>query len=321
MQWIRTAEPEIIKQVWIQAVEQKDLFWNNVHKFSPKPKLNIFGAMFFGAWGRDAPSAKGDPSCEGGIGTAGDVGRRPEGHMAMILIGFVGFCWLWSAVHYKNLSWTCFFACKKVAIAPSGHGMPREDPHWLSLRTLAESQNEDPDGHMVMVMTTWLNLQTKVHCFRLSMDPTDENSQRNSSIRKKSQLSMLSKSLVIWESWFLIIAVIAVIAKNCFVASPTSLNNRFWRLPRKFCGWCAPSINENVLDQRINLLRHHPKLWDSWQTQLEGESSHLHCSPTTILQHPRHLHHLHQPRPSQSPCPKPGAIRWPNPQVKKTNLL
>lgn len=36
MQWIRTAEPEIIKQVWIQAVEQKDLFWNNVHKFSPK---------------------------------------------------------------------------------------------------------------------------------------------------------------------------------------------------------------------------------------------------------------------------------------------
>lgn len=186
-------------------------------------------------------------------------------------------------------------------------------------------------------MTTWLNLLFKqrmfkhvtnvlqaVHCFRLSMDPTDENSQRNSSIRKKSQLSMLSKSLVIWESWFLIIAVIAVIAviaKNCFVASPTSLNNRFWRLPRKFCGWCAPSINENVLDQRINLLRHHPKLWDSWQTQLEGESSHLHCSPTTILQHPRHLHHLHQPRPSQSPCPKPGAIRWPNPQVKKTNLL
>lgn len=118
MQWIRTAEPEIIKQVWIQAVEQKDSFWNNVHKFSPKPKLNIFGAMFFGAWGRDAPSAKGDPSCEGGIGTAGDVGRRPEGHMAMILIGFVGFCWLWSAVHYKNLSWTCFCCLQKGCDCP-----------------------------------------------------------------------------------------------------------------------------------------------------------------------------------------------------------
>ena len=120
--------------------------------------------------------------------------------MAMILIGCVGFCkfcWLWSAVT-KTYHEHVFLLAKKVAIAPSGHGMPREDPHWLSLRTLAESQNEDPDGHGDDDMTTWLNLlptkvQAKdvplhvlqaVHCFRLSMDPTDENSQRNSSIRK-----------------------------------------------------------------------------------------------------------------------------------------
>ena len=192
--------------------------------------------MFFGAWGRDAPSAKGDPSCEGGIGTAGDVGRRPEGHMAMILIGCVGFCkfcWLRCVgqLLQKPIMNMFLLLAKKVAIAPSGHGMPREDPHWLSLRTLAESQNEDPDGHGVMVMTTWRHgwifFQRK---FKQRMFPfmcfkpfTVSDSVWIPRTRTRRETVLYEKvtaqyafeeccNLVIWESWFLIIAVIAVIA-------------------------------------------------------------------------------------------------------------
>ncbi len=87
---------------------------------SPKSKRNIFGDMFFGAWGRDAPSAKGDPSCEGGIGTAGDVGLRPEGHMAMIplvLLAFAGFCQVGLLTfNCKNLSLTCFLLAKRLRL-------------------------------------------------------------------------------------------------------------------------------------------------------------------------------------------------------------
>lgn len=337
MQWIRTAEPEIIKQVWIQAVEQKELFWNNVHKFSQKIQTEHLWRHVFWCVRARCAQRQGRPFLWRwhwhGWGRRAQT-RGPHGYDSH------WFCWLLLALVSCSLQkpiMNMFLLLAKRLRLPQVAMECHERIHTGCLWELWRNHK------MKILMVTgswwwrhgWIFFSSKgcsnmwQMCFKPftvsdSMDPTDENSQRNSSIRKRSQLSMLSKSLVIWESWFLIIAVIAVIAviaKNCFVASPTSLNNRFWRLPRKFCGWCAPSINENVLDQRINLLRHHPKLWDSWQTQLEGESSHLHCSPTTILQHPRHLHHLHQPRPSQSPCPKPGAIRWPNPQVKKTNLL
>ncbi len=148
-----------------------------------------------------------------------------------------------------------------------------------------------------------------VHCFRLSMDPTDENSQRNSSIRKNHS-----------SVCFRIVCNLGILILDQSCHSLLRIVLSLHQLPWT-TDFGAPTQVLRMMCPKYRLglgspcfLRHHPKLWDSWQIQLERESSHLDTTNDQLTV--TNLHH--QPptttKSGRSPCPKPGAIRWPNPR-------
>lgn len=231
MQWIRTAEPEIIKQVWIQAVEQKDLFWNNVHKFSPKnPNWTSLAPCFLVREGEMRPAPRATLPVKVALARLGTSGADPRATwlwFSLVVLAFANFAGFGQLLQKPIMN--MFFCLQKRLRLPQVAMECHERIHTGCLWELW--RNHKMKILMVMVMTTWRHgwifFQRK---FKQRMFPfmcfkpfTVSDSVWIPRTRTRRETVLYEKvtaqyafeeccNLVIWESWFLIIAVIAVIA-------------------------------------------------------------------------------------------------------------
>lgn len=180
---------------------------------------------------------------------------------------------------------------------------------------------------MVMVMmTTWLNLLQKkiqakdvqTYASSRSLFQTQYGSHGRELAEKTVQYEKVKAQYAFEESCNLGILILDHSCHSChschsLLRIVLSLHQLPWTTdfgaPTQVLRMMCPKY-QLCLGWTDEFLRHHPKLWDSWQIQLEGESSHLHTTnnqPTTT--HPHHLHQASHLAPSQEQSDDP-ILTW-----------